>query len=552
MAKGELIVNSNWMTRLDYEPVDVRYHETGNVLVVRVPGDAPIGPAVELIDAQTGAVFGTIQTDGRPHSSEFVKEEELLIVSTRDHLYVIEPYSAIIRWETQARQIGHITEEFAYLYSDATMWARNLTSGTERWEHVLPDSIRGVQMLSGTLIVIVDKGLIAVDPPSGDENWYYRPEDMSGFTITDCGIVTTFNSDERRRDVARIDERTGAEQWSFSCASPQLSRTVFVDEQSIFIREHSNGTVAAIDRVSGTLNWRSEEYSCCKDIWLGESALYVDGEGKISDDFKHEFHAVDLQTGRTKWRVEINQGVSTFDKDSVPEDIYVWTKSSSGDKEGTGTVYAITQRTGSLQWQYDLRDDYVKDIHPGTNSVIARAGNTVYTLDSTDGQPLWSLAGEDYVSIRSVTEQRVVVQVDSEIHVLNRDHGGLEGRFDSGGGLEQSINSGVTGGGALFVFDNRDLKAYPVADSPEAFQQGTDQEGSTQTEVFTEGPGLVEETETPDGTQVFESATASDEPARGEDSPTIAFCPSCGSDLSEFGGVAFCPSCGAELPTSGE
>lgn len=462
------------------------------------------------------------------------------------YLYAVDPRTATVQWQTSAPTIGLVTETRVYSYSDATLWAYDLSTGTEQWEHVLPDSKYGsIQFINDTLYVSVgefqDQGLVAVDPATGTESWYYRPGDVETFLIDDQGLyVTEFSSDDRDEQIARIDDRTGAEQWSFTCKSRPSSYSVKVDDQSLFVREYLNGTAAAIDRVSGRLNWRSEEYSDCEGIWIGESALYVDGEGAYDDEFENKFHAVDLQTGRTKWEVETDGDVYSSDMDSVPDDIYIGTYQLS--QEG-GTAYCVSERTGRVQWQYTLGESVQRMYSEADPVVVETAPDDcykIYGIDEGSGDPVWSLAGEEHASVTLATDERIVVSLDDETHILRRADGSTETQCEA--------DATASGGGALFVRQDGDVSAYPVASDPRAFQETSGQQSGTSTQVFSADSAPADDPAESSDTNVFQGGSADSESASLRDSPQVAFCPSCGTDLSEFSDTQYCPSCGTELP----
>lgn len=546
-------MDSAWTTEIkcDGSPYSANYFEQDNVVETIISEDCSDGPAVEFLDAQTGTSLGTIQTTGQVMQSRYADSEGLLLMCTNeDSLYAVDARSATIQWQTHAPRIGSVTEKRVYSYADTTIWAYDLATGTHQWEHVLPDPQSGLIRTADDTVYVQfgerdSKGLVALDPATGEENWSYRPGDAPRFNINNRGLYAEFSGNERLYQIVRIDDLTGAEKWSFTCA--EAPDTVKCGQSSLFVREYTNGTVVAIDRTTGTLNWRSEEYYRCQNLWLGESELYMDGEGSYSDDFENIFHRVDLQSGRTKWKAEINDEVSVWVTDESSDDLYIGTNDYH---DGAGRVYRVNRRTGRVKWQSTQLNGPVRDIHSDADPVLVSTGGepeTVYALDNKNGKPLWSLADEGSPHLDLVTSERFVISLgagllttSNETHIMSRSDKKTEMKFD--GDLH------IPGGGALFVFENGEASGYPVATDPEAFQDKTEQTNQNPTEIYTPESEASEGPAGSGDTKMYEASPADSGQKSAGDSPTVAFCPSCGADLSEFGEMQFCPSCGSGLP----
>jgi len=274
--------------------------------------------------------------------------------------------------------------------------------------------------------------------------------------------------------------------------------------------------IYALDVANGTQCWAFET-----DGMIYSSPAVVDKTIYVTSTDSN-IYALDAESGTQRWASETDD-VLTSSPTVVEGTVYF---------SGQNQVYALDAASGNQRWAFENDGICDSSLAVVEKTVYVRGVNYLYAIDAAFGSEYWSLeidkSVKGFVSSPAVVNGTVYVGSNSgHVYALDTNHGAKQWTFET----EAKVLSLPVVDGTVYI-GSSDNHVYALSS-----------ESGTQT-----SRANSEET----GTQVFESAGASDKTDLDKDSPSTTFCPSCGDDLSEFGDAAFCPSCGVELPTTGE
>lgn len=163
-----------------------------------------------------------------------------------------------------------VGSEAVYVGSlDGRLYAREKSTGKERWQYDVKEEIGSQPVAAGGLVYVatLQDTVLALDARSGAFKWHYRRDGSGGFTI---------------RGVARP-----------------------VVEGGVLYAGFSDGTVAALDAAAGTLRWERRvapraDFMDVDGIALDEGRLYAVAYSGVAV-------ALDAATGKTLWEVKAPQ-----------------------------------------------------------------------------------------------------------------------------------------------------------------------------------------------------------------------------------------------------
>jgi len=529
-----------WSTKVRGDVVRLDHHP--GVVTAVVDDESDAGPAVSVLSAAEGVERGRVETEGTVQGVEHYAAPGLLLVTTdADRIHAVDPETGRERWAADAAGVLTASADRVFLYAAARVWAYGVADGAVEWETTLRDEQYGGlsrNVADGKLLVTVgeyeDKGLVALDPDTGVERWYYHPGSVENILV-DEGIYVQFAGDERAYDVVRIDATTGREAWSYT-SERSLTYGLHPTTNRLYIDENRNGTVAAVDPVTGSERWRSGKYRNTEKLRIEDGTPYVVWE---TEDREYEFHALDPDTGRSAWHAELAAEGKTVAFDEG--DVYVGTRGDGGDD---GLAYRIDGTTGRVRWRFATGES-IRDIDAdATPTLICNfAGSvvddepsesTLFAVDAADGDPRWTLSDKD-LTILQTTPRLVGVKgadqpfdFDGTYYIVRRDDGTVERRLDA--------DAGVGTEGALFVAEGSRVTAYPLAERPAAFEGAGD--GSIPATMY-DPDDRTRKTEVYDG----DDGTGQTDVYDPDDGTA---CSSCGADLDAYGEISFCPECGSE------
>jgi alpha-amylase len=287
----------------------------------------------------------------------------------------------------------------------------------------------------------------ALDPSTQQVRWQYTdPVGMfaSPAVAEDRVIVATLSG-----KVAALDATTGGELWSYTVGSPMISSPA-VEAGSVYLATQS-GEIMALDLSTGEQRWSYETgdmiqsspavddgilvVGCQNSFVYGLDAasglkkwLYL-AEGPVissvaiqdgiayfgSPSDGNSFYAVDLQTGKTVWKVKAGGLVSSpAIKDGV---IYI------GGLDGSVLAGNITD--GSLVWAAKTGGLIISSPAVTQDAVyIGSSDGKLYAFDRLTGQEQWTFQtnGDVWTSPAVAGETVFFGSGDGKLYAVNR-HG---------------------------------------------------------------------------------------------------------------------------------
>ena len=224
---------------------------------------------------------------------------------------------------------------------DGHLYALDIRSGKPKWQFMTQSLVRSSLALAERTIFFGDMQgcLIALDSETGEEKWRFATEgvklDPAAFGFDRCAIVS----------------------------SPTIS-----GETVVF--GGRDGFLYALDRQSGQQKWRVDH----EVSWVISSPAIFNGTVLTGTSDGRFVQAVDLNTGREKWRFKATETV--WSSPALCDSVVYF-----GD--GGGTVFAINQRDGVEKWRFKSRDRIF------SSPVVAEG---VVYIGSDDGH-LYALSG---------------------------------------------------------------------------------------------------------------------------------------------------------------
>lgn len=294
---------------------------------------------------------------------------------------------------------------------------------------------------SGPAVYVTDIGLspgaYALDLATGKTRWQCQPSSggSNGTAIVLLNGLAVFTLGDGEVDAVKTD--TGVPVWSHPSkdSAPLLLGS---DQGLVFIRDTTaNATLAivALDATSGTVKWSYDTNITTVNGYTSYNMSLTFAAGKVVISIVNTKPASDLL-------VALNENDGSLAWQSTP----------------TGTLTSIGANGGPIDSNGTTLFGEVNDPSKGT-AITARA-STVFALDATTGQTLWSTNLESNNVIAPLGYGGVI---DNVVYARSYDAAG--GKFDeialqaSSGSLlwQQAI-----GDGTMFLFQSNEARVVAV------------------------------------------------------------------------------------------
>lgn len=216
-------------------------------------------------------------------------------------------------------------------------------------------------------------------------------------------------------EVYSLRLKDGNLNWRFP-EKVEAARTFFanpaINESTLVVGDYKN-TLHAIDSQTGVSKWKFEE---AKNRYIG-GALVV-GDTILAPNADHNLYALDLN-GNLKWKFEARQALWST---PIARENTVFL--SSMDHH----LYAIDIRDGSLIWEVDLGGAIVYSPSLDTDTIfVATLANEVIAINATTGAIKWKNLAESGLWSQPVYHDEMVYYGDSggKIFAVNASDGAL-------------------------------------------------------------------------------------------------------------------------------
>ena len=177
----------------------------GGTLAVGSDGVEDGGANVYGVDAATGAERWRYETAGVNAYPRYTTDERVFVLTWRDggHTTVLDAETGEVDWQVRGAVPRGVGDGFTYLRRhDGEIVAADVGYGSERWTfepavgsgHTSSDRYPSVKFHGGTVWVVSDDTLFALDAKSGDERWRFvapRPIGRHWSVDEEAAYVTT-------------------------------------------------------------------------------------------------------------------------------------------------------------------------------------------------------------------------------------------------------------------------------------------------------------------------------------------------------------------------
>jgi outer membrane protein assembly factor BamB len=315
--------------------------------------------------------------------------------------------------------------------------ALQLATGEQLWQQSVEGG--GVVLLGITLESVVVGGyglVVALDPSTGVEQWRFVPsgglwplaayEGEHGVHVL---LDRPTEGDNEPPVVMTFDRTDGSVIWSTTLdgvdhpdldLQPGPSSSALVGDR-LFVK--TTGAMHALNARTGAIVW-IHRFAAVPHERYSPAQLLVDGELLYVPDPNGELVALEADTGRQRWRLEVEPGFVapvSIDRHLVFVD-------------GAG-VHAADTVTGDRVWDQAFADTRTQAAVVG-DVVVALGGRQLTGLDVATGNPLWSalvdleiayavLAAGD-VAVAAAEDGVVAVRADTGAILWELDRGVAE------------------------------------------------------------------------------------------------------------------------------
>ncbi len=320
--------------------------------------------------APTGTAFGGLrwrfQTDGPVRSSPAVTATTVFIGSNDGHLYAIDRQSGTLRWKTAA--LGQLSASPAVagggvvISTPTDTRAFDVRSGAQRWRvphgptlpfpwgHESGDRYVGSPVISNNVVVVGggDGVVRALTLATGAVRWS---------TPLNTRLRSTPAIADGRIVVGGVDGSlyalaltTGATLWRFRTVGDTLHSEKFgfdrrtvqsspAIQDGLVVVGARDGFGYAVSLRDGVERWRVDH----QVSWINASAALADGMAIWGSSDGHFVQAVELATGKKRWR--------------APSENIVWGSAAVAGGmvfvgEGSGLLHALDLKSGAERWRW--------------------------------------------------------------------------------------------------------------------------------------------------------------------------------------------------------
>jgi outer membrane protein assembly factor BamB len=278
--------------------------------------------------------------------------------------------------------------------------ALDLATGQRKWTFkVERQSLTMPAVAAGRVYVgSLDGVLHVLDAATGQEAWQFTVKNHGyGFDspIVADGVVyfDTLNKDYKG-ELYALDIQTRQPRWVFQekmyLSSPAVGPdTIYIGTSTDFL--------VALDIKTGREKWRVKAKASVPAL--------VDGTVYFSDGKK--LSAVDAETGKLKWSASANGNVGAAL--AVAEDTIWYTG-------WYDSLYAVDAQTGREKWKFKTKLPCATPNFAG--GVVYVGGSDVYAVDGKTGELKWKIDGEKTnVSTPAVADGKIyVVRSDGYVY----------------------------------------------------------------------------------------------------------------------------------------
>ncbi|HUW30604.1 MAG TPA: PQQ-binding-like beta-propeller repeat protein [Planctomycetota bacterium] len=292
--------------------------------------------------------------------------------------------------------------------------------------------------------------------------WTFAAGDaITASPVVSDGIVYAGSYDSK---FYAINAETGKELWSFK-----------LDTEMIFWAPAAvGGGVCVVGGGDGFIYARSAKTG--QPIWQVRTEGMISGGGTIVGDavyvgsWDHHVLALDLQTGKERWRFFANWYVQTAPAVDAERNVLF---TNAHDHMG----YALNTRDGSLIWKQrvSMQVGYPNNGPPcvdGERVFMAVHPGHFRCFEAASGKPLWHAETGANVSGCTVADGKVLAGTNAGLTAFNPENGQPAWQFRENAPVSR-CSPAVSGGVVYFCSRNGKVYALNLADGAKLWEYAT-------------------------------------------------------------------------------
>ena len=258
--------------------------------------------------------------------------------------------------------------------------ALDARTGAARWRATGDGALSGTPASADGIVIVADTtGIMAVDALTGTQRWRRDVLTEAPRLVIDGGVVYLGTTDGA---VKGLDISTGADRWSWQ-GTHGLSVRVDAVADGLVFANPNDGQVIAINLADGTEHWRVSSQVSRLSYEVAGDTFYLYNPVADSNQPLGAISAVDIASGRVRWRFAPPSGNQTTAGPVQDGVMYVNTVSDG--------LYALADHgdTYDVVWHIDFAQ---------VNFPMALSGGVLYGIDengapfavrAADGSVIW-------------------------------------------------------------------------------------------------------------------------------------------------------------------
>lgn len=242
--------------------------------------------------------------------------------------------------------------------------------------------LAGPVVADGAVIVVEDRRVLALEPPTGDELWEVpREEGPAGSAAVAGDLVVFAQGQGTEASISAVRLQDGKAAWTTSIRAPALGAPAIESEQ-VFVGT-ADGRVLSLAADGGTRTW---EYRATGRVHTAPAVeagtVYVAAEDVSSG--VATLYALDAATGKEEWRFSPSGPALGVSSVSVGAGTAVLGM-------GDFAIHGFDARTGAERWRTPARAPFTPRLLPVTGEplVVGDGGGHLYAVDGVSGKVEW-------------------------------------------------------------------------------------------------------------------------------------------------------------------
>ncbi|MGW2545083.1 outer membrane protein assembly factor BamB family protein [Kitasatospora sp. NPDC001574] len=296
-----------------------RTHTGGRIALPPSPRSslylAGLDGTVEALDLRTGAArWSTAIGFRKPADPSYgwpvAAGDGLVCVATDSQVQALDAASGTLRWTAEAPESpegpgsasvrGTAVDGGVFATYDDRLHAYDTATGAHRWSTTTAGGFAPVVAGDTVYLAGNEERITAVDASSGERRWEQRAVGgPGGRPVVHQGVVHLTTADQQAPSVLALDAATGRVLWQRARFGHWLLSPSSVADGTVCLSRSDQ--VTALDAVTGETRWTAQVPpglgAGTSSTTVADGMVYV----ALNDD---RLHALDLATGRFRWRDE--------------------------------------------------------------------------------------------------------------------------------------------------------------------------------------------------------------------------------------------------------